>query len=81
MKVTKKEKRFYEVFAERGHDKKTLINFILGARKCPMYASVFHIYGISKELKSEISKIYHCKLDFEIDGKPVRDFISDTWDL
>ncbi len=81
MQVSKKEKRFYEVFTERGHGQKELINFILGARRSPMYGSIFHINELCKKLKSELSKIYHGKLDFQIDGKPVRTFISETWDL
>ena len=81
MQVSKKEKRFYEVFIERGHNQKALVNFILGARKCPMYGSIFHINGLCKKLKSELSKIYHGRLDFDIDGKPVRTFISETWEL
>lgn len=81
MQVSKKEKIFYEVFTERGYNQKALVTFILGARKSPMYGSIFHINGLCEKLKSELSKIYHNKLDFQIDGKPVRNFISETWDL
>lgn len=81
MKVSKKEKLFYEVFINRGYSQNELIGFILGARKSPMYGSIFHINSLSQKLKSELSKIYHQKIDFEIDGVPARDFIAETWDL
>ena len=81
MKVSKKEKIFYEVFLERGHEKEAVIKFILGARNAPMYGSIFHINGLCTKLKTELSKIYHGKLDFQIDGTDIRTYISITWDL
>lgn len=81
MKVTLKEKAVYECFISLGIEKKAIINFILGARKAPMYASIFHISGLNQKLKTELSKIYHHKSDLFINGINARDFISDTWDL
>lgn len=81
MKVSVNEKKFFEVFTQRGHEKQSLINFILGARRAPMYGSIFHINGIGQKLKNELSKIYHGKIDFEINGIDARTFISKTWDL
>ena len=81
MKVSKKEKIFYKVFLERGHEKKAVIKFILGARNAPMYGSIFHINGLCTKLKTELSKIHHGKLDFKIDGTDIRTYISITWDL
>ena len=81
MKVTLKEKAVYDFFISLGIEGKAIVNFILGARKAPMYASIFHITGLDKKLKTELSKIYHHKSDLCINGVPARDFISDTWDL
>lgn len=81
MKVTKKEKAFYEEFRNRGVDKSSLIHFIKNVRNCPMYGSIFHINGIDMKLKKLLSDIYHYRVEFDIMNKPVRAFISETWEL
>lgn len=81
MKVTASEKAFYIKFIELGIKSEALIHFISKVRSCPMYGSIFHINGLDGELKSILSKIYHRKLDFDINGKPARTFISETWCL
>ncbi len=79
--VTQKEKRFFDTFVERGHDKTALINFIKGARNAPMYGAIFHIPNLCPKLKKELSLIYHWRLKFEIDGEQVREYISIVWNF
>ena len=81
MKVTLKEKAVYESFLSLGIESTAIVHFILGARKAPMYASIFYINGLNVKLKSELSKIYRYKSNLQINGISARDFISDTWDL
>ncbi len=81
MKVTSKEKLFYEEFIKKGINKNALIHFIKNVRNCPMYGSIFHINRIDNKLKKLLSDIYHYRADFNINEKPVRYFISDTWSL
>lgn len=81
MKATTSEKAFYDKFIELGIKSEALVYFISKVRNCPMYGSIFHIDGLDSALKSLLSKIYHHKLDFEINGRDARTFISETWSL
>jgi hypothetical protein len=81
MKVTTKEKMFYDEFLKKGIEKSALIHFIKNVRNAPMYGSIFHINLIDKKLKKLLSDIYHYRIEFNIDNTPVRSFISDTWEL
>jgi len=81
MKVTNEEQMFFLEFLNQGIDQNSLIHFIKNVRNCPMYGSIFHINGIDKKLKKLLSDIYHYRVDFLINNKPVRGFISKTWNL
>ncbi len=81
MKVTTAERAFYDKFIELGITGEALAHFISKVRKCPMYGSIFHISGLDCELKTLLSKIYHNKVNFDINGIDARTFISRTWSL
>jgi len=81
MKVSINEKKVYECLVSLSFDKQDVINFILKARKSPMFASVFYTETISSKLKTFLGRVRKMEDETVFEGKKLRDLIGNAFDI